>query len=347
MGALRQNWWLPIAIVGAFSIPLLADSYSQYVVNLVLVNVVVAIGLNIVMGFAGQLSFAHSAFMGIGAYATVLLMSRVGLPFILALPLAGIATGLLGFLVGLPAVRVRGLYLALLTIAFLSFCSWVFVHWKEVTLGSTGMRVPRVSVGGIPLATDQAKYYAILAATAVMVWLATAIVRSRWGRAFVMVREVELAAQANEINVMTTKAIAFGISAAYAAVGGGLFALAIDFLVPSSFGLLQMVTQFAMVLIGGLTSIVGAMIGALLLSILPELLREFRGAEEIAYGVLIVVFILFMPDGIAGLLRRRGWLPRPALLSRRLEGLRPGISSTGAHGLLPVRKASAEGASQR
>lgn len=303
-------------------IPLLTDSYTQYVVNLVLAYVVIAIGLNIVMGFAGQLSFAHSAFMGIGAYATIILMERIGLSFLPALLLAGVMTGLFGFVVGLPAVRVRGLYLALLTIALLYFVRWGLVHGDGLTKGVNGLQMPPVDVLGWAVRGDKGKFYAILPVALLMLWLSTLIVRSRWGRSFVFARDAEIAAQACGINVMMAKATAFAVSAFYAAIGGGLYALTVDFLVPNSFGLLQMMTQFAMVLVGGLASIAGAVIGAVVIGVLPELLRELHGAEEIAYGVVILGCVLFMPEGIVGLLRARRWIGRPALISARLEWLR-------------------------
>lgn len=303
-------------------LPLLTDSYTQYVVNLVLAYVVIAIGLNIVMGFAGQLSFAHSAFMGIGAYATIILMERIGLSFLPALLLAGVMTGVFGFVVGLPAVRVRGLYLALLTIALLYFVRWGLVHGDGLTKGVNGLQMPPVDVLGWAVVGDKGKFYAILPVALLMLWLATLIVRSRWGRSFVFARDAEIAAKACGINVMMAKAAAFAVSAFYAAIGGGLYALTVDFLVPNSFGLLQMMTQFAMVLVGGLASIAGAVIGAVVIGVLPELLRELHGAEEIAYGVVILGCVLFMPEGIVGLLRARRWIARPALVSAGLEWLR-------------------------
>jgi len=284
------------------------DPYTQYLVNLIMSYVVIAVGLNIVLGFAGQLSFAHSAFMGIGAYATALLMAELHFPLPLALPAAGLISAVVGLCVGLPAVRVRGLYLALVTIACLYFFSWVFVHWTSVTNGTNGMAVSSLTLLGWRLDTDAQKFYPLLITMLLMMALASAIMRSRLGRALVMVRDAELAAQVCGINVMQTKALAFAISAFYAGVGGGMFAISISFIDPHSFGILQMVTQFGMVLIGGLSSLAGAAIGAVLLTVLPELLREFRGAEELLYGLLMIVFIIFMPDGIAGFLRRRGWL---------------------------------------
>lgn len=314
---------LKVVIVALLALtPLFADSYTQYVLNLVLAYVVIAIGLNIVMGFAGQLSFAHSAFMAIGAYGTVLLMNWMSLSFVPALLISGLLTSAFGFVVGLPAVRVRGLYLALLTIALLYFVRWALVHGESVTKGSSGLQMPPVDVFGFAVAGDKGKFFVVLPITLVMMWLATFVVRSKWGRSFVFARDAEIAAQACGINVMMAKATAFAISAFYAAVGGGLYALTVDFLVPNSFGLLQMMTQFAMVLVGGLASIAGAVIGAVVIGILPELLRELRGAQEIAYGLVILGCVLFMPEGIVGLLRKWHWLAPPILLNARREWLK-------------------------
>jgi branched-chain amino acid transport system permease protein len=291
---------------------------------MVLVYVVITLGLNLVLGFAGQISFGSAAFMGIGAYATSLLMLRLQIPFLVALPLGALGTAILGYLGGLPAVRVRGLYLALLTIAFLFFTHWTLIHWSSVTQGSNGVRIPLVTLFGWQVSGDKEKYALLLPICAVMILLAQFIVRSKWGRAFVMVREAELAAQSNGINLMHTKALAFACSAFFSAVGGGMFALTIGFVVPGSFGLLQQITQFAMALIGGLGSVVGSVIGAAILTVLPELLREFPGAEEVVYGLLILAFVVFMPDGIAGWMQRHGWLARTPFFAPRREVLKGG-----------------------
>jgi branched-chain amino acid transport system permease protein len=309
------------------AVPLFTDGYIQYVLNMVLVYVVITLGLNLVLGFAGQISFGSAAFMGIGAYATSLLMMRLEMPFLLALPLGALGTGLLGYLGGLPAVRVRGLYLALLTIAFLFFTHWTIIHWSSLTYGSNGVRMPTVTLFGWEASGDKEKYFLLLPICALMIVLAQWIVRSKWGRAFVMVREAELAAQSNGINLMHTKALAFALSAFFSAVGGGMFALAIGFVVPGSFGLLQQITQFAMALIGGLGSVVGSVIGATILTVLPELLREFPGAEEIVYGLLILAFVVFMPDGIAGWMRRRGWLARTPFFAPGRDVLKDGANA--------------------
>jgi len=296
-------------------LPFLTDDYTQYIVNICLVYIVSAVGLNLVLGYAGQLSFAHSAFMGIGAYATGVLMVKVGMAFLPALILGGVIAALVGLVVGLPAVRVRGLYLALVTIALMYAVSWVLLHWTDVTFGANGLNVPTPSVFGFTLATEHDRYLVVFPIAVAMVALAGMIVTSKLGRAFVMVRDIELAAACNGLNVMLVKAQAFAISAFFAGIAGGLFAVCVGFLVPHGFGLVSMITQFAMVLLGGLGSITGAIIGAVFISLLPELLRNAQWAQEIAYGVLMILVIVFMPNGIVGLLRQRGLLARTAMIN--------------------------------
>ena len=308
-------------VVGAV-LPFLTDPYLQYLYNLCLAYIVSAIGLNIVLGYAGQLSFAHSAFMGIGAYATGALMLKAGMPFLPALLAGGLLSAAIGTIVGLPAVRVRGLYLALSTIAFMYAVTWVFVHWTDVTLGANGMRVAVPEVLGYRLASEHQKFLVIFPVTVAMVVLAALIVTSRLGRAFVMVRDIELAAACNGLNVMAVKAQAFAISAFFAGIAGGLFAICVGFLVPHGFGLVSMITQFAMVLVGGLGSITGAIVGAVFVSGLPELLRNARWAQEVAYGVLIILVIVFMPNGIVGLLRKKNVLARTPMINPVLDRLR-------------------------
>jgi branched-chain amino acid transport system permease protein len=320
MRSFSPAWGYAAVAAALISIVSGADSYTQYVFNLVLTYVVVSLGLNIVIGFAGLLSFAHSAFMGIGAYATAILMTRLQLPFVLALPLAGAVSAAVGLCVGLPAVRVRGLYLALVTIACLYFFSWIFIHWTAITNGSNGMSVPTPSFFGMALESDGQKTYLLLPVAVLMFWLAKLLMKSRAGRAFVMVRDAELAAQTCGINVLKTGALAFGISAFYAGVGGGMFAVSVNFIDPLSFGLLPMITLFGMILIGGISSLAGSLIGAVILTILPEFLREFRGAQEILYGLLMIIFIIFMPQGIAGFMRQRGWLRATDLGGRGPSG---------------------------
>jgi len=318
------------------AVAVLGDAYTQYVVNLVITFAVISIGLNIVLGFSGLLSFAHSAFVGVGAYATAIMMSSLGMPYLFALPAAGLFTAFIGVLVGLPAVRVKGLYLALVTIACLYFFEWTFIHWDPVTNGTDGMVMPDISVFGIPLFDDLQKTYVLFPVAVLMYWVATRLMSSRLGRSFVMVRDAELAAQTCGINIMKARTLAFATSAFYAGVGGGMFAATVSFIDPHSFGLLQMIMLFGMVLIGGISSLVGSLIGAVTLTVLPEFLREFQGAQEVLYGLLMIIFIIYMPNGIAGLLRSKG-LIQPTSLG----GRKPSVSVP-CHKLLGFRFLSTE-----
>ena len=308
-------------------VPWAVDSYIQYILNLMLAYVVVAIGLNLLLGFGGQFAFANAAFMGIGAYTTALLMSRLGVSFLIALPAAGLLAAALGLLVALPAIRMKTVYLAMVTMAFAELVQWVLIQWKPVTLGTDGVRVPWPAFFGMTLRGDDKVYYIILAVTCLGYFLARRLMQSRYGRAFVAIRENEIVARCNGIDVTRTKAIVFGVSALYAGIGGGLFALALRFIVPDGYGLFQLVLHFSIVLIGGLGSLFGSVIGAIVLTALPEVLRGLQAWQEIIYGVALVVFVLFMPQGIAGFLKDRGWMPREILV----RGWREAAAKDGRH----------------
>lgn len=322
----RRTGW-GIAFIVLALLPFMANNYIQYVCNLILINIVAVIGLNIIIGYAGQFAFAHSAFMGIGAYTTGLLMTRWGVPFLVALPVSGVLTALIGCALGLPTLRVRGIYLALTTVAFTELVQWVFVHWDSVTLGVQGMHVPPPAFLGA-VQRDKGIYYVLLPVVFLMVWLAKQILESKLGRAFAAIRDSEVAAQSVGISLATTKAAAFGLSAFYGGIAGSLFAVALGYVLPESFALVQVFVLFSMVAIGGMGSLAGSIIGAVILTALPEGLRSFLDVQEIIYGALLTGFIFFMPSGIAGTLRRHGWLQREILArgwweERDAPGARP------------------------
>jgi branched-chain amino acid transport system permease protein len=285
-------------------LPRWLDSYSQYLVNLAMAYILVSLGLNLLLGYAGQFAFANAAFMGIGAYTFALLTTRLGWPFLLALPMSGLLAVILGIAIAMPALRMATVYLAMVSLAFAELVQWILIHWKAVTLGTDGVRVSWPAILGYSMRGDRSIYYIILAVSALGYWIAYRLIRSKHGRAFIAVRESETLARCSGINVEWVKTLAFALSAFYAGIGGGLFALALRFVVPDGFGLVQLVLQFSMVLIGGLGNLVGSVIGAIVLTALPELLRGVQAFQEILYGVLLVGFILFMPRGIAGLMIR-------------------------------------------
>jgi branched-chain amino acid transport system permease protein len=278
-----------------------------------MVYIIVGIGLNILLGNAGQFAFAHPAFFGIGAYCTGLLMVRMHIPFWFALPMAGLFTSAIGLVVGFPALRMKGLYLAMVTLAFVELNTWVLIHWEAVTYGTDGFNIPSPSLGFLKFSTDKSCYYIVMVCCVALIFLAKNLISSGIGRAFVAIRNSEIAAESVAISTAKYKCIAFMISAFYAGIGGGLYALTIKYVSPESFGLGQILLQFSIVLIGGLQSIVGSILGAILLTSIPELLRGFQAFEEIGYGFLLVIIILFMPSGIAGFLKKHGFIPQEKL----------------------------------
>ncbi len=316
-----HRWFAPVFLALLLLLPLATDKYSQYIVNLILVYAVIAIGLNFLLGYAGQFAFAHAALMGIGAYTVALLTYRLGVSFWIALPAAGLVTTAVGLVGALPALRMKRVYLALVTLAIAELIQWIFVEWKQVTLGTDGIKVTAPTLFGVSFKSDHNAYYLLLVLTLAHYAVAKRIVESRIGRAFVAIRENEIVAQCNGISIPWTKAVVFGLSAFYAGMGGAMFALTLGFVEPVGFGLFQLVIHFSIVVIGGLISMFGSIIGALILTTLPELLRGFQALQEIIYGVLLMVFIIFMPQGIAGLGKRAGWLP-DEILARNWRALK-------------------------
>jgi branched-chain amino acid transport system permease protein len=293
--------------------PLATNDYTQYVLNLVLIYVIIGIGLNFLLGYAGQFAFAHAALMGIGAYTTALLSTRLHISFWICLPLSGVVAAVIGAVGALPAIRMRRVYLALVTLSFAQLIVWVLTNWSSVTLGSDGVDVHAPYFFGLRLHGDKMVFYVILPVTAVMYWLARHILESHIGRSFVAIRENEIVARCNGIDIARTKILVFALSAFYAGIGGALYALALGFIVPDSFALSQLVLHFSIVVLGGMLSLYGAVIGAVLLTTLPEVLRDLQALQEIIYGLVLMLVILVMPLGVAGVLKKWGWLPREVL----------------------------------
>jgi branched-chain amino acid transport system permease protein len=296
---LRPRYLVPLLAFAAL-LPLALNDYQQFVANTMLVYCLVAVGFNIVLGYLGQLAFANAAFFGIGAYATGLAMAHWQLPFPLALLLGAIAGAGTGILVALPALRVRGYYLAIITLAFTELMRWTYVHAGGVTFGATGFNVPPASLFGMSLMSETTKYFLFLGVVALCVVATARLLRSRFGRALVAVRSNEAAAAMLGISVARTNLIAFAWSGLIVGTGGALYAVLNGRVTPETFGLQQMLLHFAIVMFGGLGSLTGSIIGALTLTAAPELLRNFPGLEEIAFSLLLTVVLLFMPNGVGG-----------------------------------------------
>lgn len=287
--------------------PLFLDSYYHFLAALAFVNVIVAIGLNLLTGNAGQISLCHSSFMAIGAYATTYLYTKLGLTFWLALPVGAIIAALFGLLLGFPALRLRGFYLAIVTLGFLEIVQIAIEQTPAITGGVRGMSSARPFLFGYRLSSDLAMYYLILAVALAGIWCARSILASPTGRAFNAIRNSEVAAQTLAMPLARVKLTAFVISAFYAGISGGLFASLVGFIDPLEFGIWTSIRHVVFIVVGGLGSVAGSVIGAVVLTILPELLRGFKEYNEFVFGGLLLVTLMVFPKGLVGL-----W-PKPSV----------------------------------
>ena len=285
--------------------------------NLILVYALVGLGSNVLLGNLGQLAFASTTFFGLGAYTTGILMAQAGVPYLLAGLVGGVVAALSGVVVSLPALRgVRGFSLAIMTLAFGELMRWAYVHTPSLTNGSTGLAVPLPFAGPVPLREDSGKFYVFLAVTTLLVLATSGLLRSRIGRAFMAIRENEPAAAAMGIATAPMIVLAFAWSGFVVGIGGAFYAALVRRVSPDAFGLLELMLHFAIVVVGGLGSIAGSLLGAVLLTMAPELVRDLPGFETLLLSVLMVVVLLFLPRGLVSLFER----PLPALRQRFARG---------------------------
>jgi ABC-type branched-subunit amino acid transport system permease subunit len=282
--------------------PLGLGTYQLYLAQLMMINVIAAAGLNLLTGNCGQISLCHSSFMAIGAYASALVGIRADLSFVPALALGTLAAALLGACLGYPARRLSGLYLALVTLGFLQLVQILIEEFPELTGGVRGLSVPKPHVFGYAIRSDFALYYLLLGIATLALILAHNVQSSRFGRAFNAVRQSAFAAQALGIPLGRTKLLAFTLAAGFAGLSGGLMAVAVGFMDPTEFGLSTSLRQITFIVVGGLGSVTGSVLGAVLLTGLPEFLRGTQEYADLVYGVILLGSLLFMPRGIKGLL---------------------------------------------
>ena len=297
---------LGLATVAVLGWPLVAPKYLVFLGTLVAVNAVVAIGLNLLSGYTNQLSFGHAGFLAIGAYVAALLTLRVpALPVPLTLLAAGLATALVGLALGIPCLRLEGLYLAMATLAFGFVVTEAITNLDWLTRGNDGLRVPLARLGPWTLATDAARYYLAVAVAAAMILAALNVAATRTGRAFLAIRTSEIAAQASGINAAAYKTIAFVLSAFYTGVAGGLFAFVVGFLSPDAFDVFLSVDFLVMIILGGLGSVLGSVAGAAIVTVLNDSLAGFQAFRPLIFGAIMIICMLFMPGGLAAMARRK------------------------------------------
>jgi branched-chain amino acid transport system permease protein len=282
-----------------------APRYFVFLASVILVNAIVAIGLNLLSGYTHQLSFGHAGFLAIGAYTAAVLTVHVpALPVVVTLGVAGLLTALVGLAFGVPCLRLGGLYLTMATLAFGLVITEVILNLDTLTRGADGLRVPTARLGTLALTTDAARYYLTAAVAVVLVAAAVNLVRTRTGRALLAIRESEIAAQASGVPVAAYKTLAFGLSAFYTGVAGGLFAFVIGFLSPDAFDVFLSVDFVVMIIVGGLGSVPGSIMGATVVTLLHDGLAAFQNYRPLIFGAILIACMLFMPGGMTRALGR-------------------------------------------
>jgi branched-chain amino acid transport system permease protein len=303
-----------------FVAPFVVSPYMLYVLNTIGIAAIAAIGLNILVGFTGQISLGHGAFFGVGAYAAAILATRLNVPFYLSIPAAGIVTALVGMIFGIPSGRLKGLYLTIATLAGQFIIEYVLVHWESLTQGTMGITIPSPKLFQWEIIGDKAFFFLIFMSLVLMTWFAVNIMRSKYGRAFIAIRDNDRAAEGMGIPIFQYKVLSFAISSFYAGFAGALWAYYMVSITAEPFNLSLSVEYIAMVIIGGMGNIPGAIFGAAFITFLNELLRYITGLlmnvgfvtssglnmaplREFVFGLAIVLFILLEPRGIAELWR--------------------------------------------
>jgi branched-chain amino acid transport system permease protein len=303
----RQLIVLAVLLLAACALPFLVSNYRTFQFTLALVYSIALLGLNMLTGYNGQISLGHGAFYAIGAYTAAILMDQYGVPYWATLPAAAVVCLVAGFLFGLPALRLEGLYLALATFALgVSLPALLkYHHLEKWTGGVQGIVINKPEPPfGLPIDADQWLYFFVLTVTVLMFVLAWNMLRGRMGRAMVAIRDQHIAAEAMGINTAMVKSLTFGVSAMYTGVAGALGAIAIQYVAPDSFNIFLSIVLLVGIVVGGLASISGAIYGALFIQFVPNIADAIsRAAPWAIFGIFLLGFVYLMPMGVAGAVR--------------------------------------------
>jgi branched-chain amino acid transport system permease protein len=313
-----SRFWLAALAVLLLLFPLGANGYIIGLACMLGIHVIAAAGLNIMTGYTGLISLGHAAFMGVGCYTAAYLAQR-GVPFWLTIPAGGGMCALLGLVVGIPSLRIKGLYLAVATLAMQFILIFVFREWESVTGGVRGVSVPDATLFGMELDNDYRMYYVILPCAALLLVAARNLFRTRIGRAFIAIRDKDISAEVLGIDLFRYKLLAFAIGSFYAGVAGALLGYFYRAMTPEYFTLALSIFYLAAIIVGGLGSTIGTILGAFFMTLIPELLRAgvslaalwapsateiLSPVREIVFGALIIAFLVFEPHGLAEIWRR-------------------------------------------
>lgn len=313
--------WLVFFILALLIFPFVVGEYPVYIMNLCGIAIIGALGLNILTGFTGQISLGHAAFIAIGAYTSGILTTKLGMPFWFTIPIAGLVSAFAGLIVGIPSLRLKGLYLAITTMAFSIIVEYIIMRWKSLTGGAVGMEIPRPVLGGIAFESDRSFYFVILFFVVLGIIFSRNLIRTKAGRAFIAIRDRDIAAEVIGVDLSRYKIISFMISSFYAGVAGSLYGALIMNISSEQFALHVSIEYVAMIIIGGMGSILGSIYGAVFMTLVPEILRfsvKLFGIADIypsiidiideikvgVFGILIILFLIYEPEGIYGRWRK-------------------------------------------
>jgi len=314
-----SRFWLGVLFVLLLIFPFVVSDYLLYMANMVGVAVVAAVGLNILTGSSGQISLGHAAFVGIGAYTSAILTTRLNLPFLLCLPLSGFSAALLGMVVGGPSLRMKGLYTCIATLGAQVIFEFIFMNWSSLTGGIRGINLPAPTFFGVALDNEFKFYWVTLVVVVICVTAARNLFRTRVGRAFIAIRDRDISAQLMGINLFKYKLYAFAVSSFMAGMAGCLWVNFLKTVTPEHFPLSESIRFLAMIIVGGLGSILGSIFGAIFMTVIPEALKNLMGLlvetypeamsylfplKQLIFGLLIVAFLVFEPHGLAAIWRR-------------------------------------------
>lgn len=313
-----QKAWMAVLVLALLAFPFVASEYWLYLACLVAINVASATGLNILTGYTGLVSLGQAAFMGLGAYTVAVLQTRLGTPFLLNLFAGGVVAMAGGVIVGIPSLRVKGLYLAIATIAASVIAHFLFANLTSLTGGTAGLSVTPASFFGFALDTSFRLYWLIVPVAALVLLGSANLFRTRIGRAFIAIRDRDISAEVLGIPLLPYKLLSFALSSFYAGVAGGLWAYFFRVVTPESFPLIMSIFFLAAIIVGGMGTLLGSILGAVFMTLVPELLKLVVGwlpmsanatlilspVRTMVFGALIVGFLIFEPHGLAEVWRR-------------------------------------------
>jgi len=315
-----MRFFMVLFLLTMAGLPWWGNPYLIYLVNLSCIAVVAALGLNLLTGFTGQISMGHAAFVAIGAYVTAILSSKAGWPFWMCLLASGSLSALIGCAVGIPCLRLKGLYLAMATMSFGVVVEFILITWDNLTGGVRGLSVAQLQILGVPLNSDTKLFYFLLVVTGLCILGIKNLVRTRVGRAFIAIRDRDIAAEIIGVNITAYKVMAFTISSFFAGVAGAMYAYTMGYIQPDQFSLLLSIQYLAMIIVGGLGTILGSIFGAIFIVLVPELIKNLAQAVTVivpalerkydeewniaAFGLLIMIFLIFEPSGFNGIWKR-------------------------------------------